>query len=305
MNSLSDALSAISDTGLSSVLAALASSGIGIADLCRSGSHTTEKTTTTNAFGDHQLEIDVMGDDLLMKNLAATGVVSVASSEETPTEEVMSENGRFVVAFDPLDGSSIIGTNFAVGTIVGIWVGKRIVGLSGDDMVASVAIQYGPRTTMFIAAREWGQCTKEFTLVASEWILTRNVTSIAEGKLFAPANLRSAQDNAGYNKLMQYYLSERYQLRYSGGMVPDVTQIIVKQMGVFASPVSPNAPAKLRLAYEAVPMAFLIESAGGRSSDGEGSLMNRRIKDCEETTAVCVGSAGEVDRFEQFVGGRK
>lgn len=170
---------------------------------------------------------------------------------------------------------------------------------------------YGPRTTLYVAASAWNNSgdsgVREFTLSthpssAATWTTTRRIQTLGSGKLFAPANLRCTQDNAGYSRLIAYYLRERYTLRYTGGMVPDVTQMLVKGHGVFASPASTAAPAKLRLLYEVAPMAFLIESAGGRSSDGAGSVLLRVVRACDERTAVCLGSAEEVARFEAFCG---
>ena len=295
---LTEAVKAIDSDGLSAVLEAVARSGEAIAHLCRTGN--VAKTASTNTFGDDQLQIDIAADETLMRNLADTGLVHTASSEETPLEKTLSEDGHFVVVFDPLDGSSIISSNFAVGTIVGIWKAQGLIGVRGCDMIASVAIVYGPRTTMYIAHRQWA--VKEFTLRDGSWVMTDAISRIEEGKLFAPANLRCAQDNAGYGRLVEYYLKERYTLRYTGGMVPDVVQILVKRKGVFVSPVSEKAGAKLRVVYECIPMAFLVECAGGRSSDGHGSVLNRVVKQCDERCGICVGSAAEVERFEEYCG---
>lgn len=83
-----------------------------------------DKMACFNEFGDEQLAIDILANNVLFQNLKDSGVVATASSEETPTEDPMGGEG-FSVAFDPLDGSSIIDTNFAVGTIFGIWPGSR------------------------------------------------------------------------------------------------------------------------------------------------------------------------------------
>jgi len=223
----------------------------------------------------------------------------VASSEEQPREIAISNEGVFAVAFDPLDGSSIIGCNFAVGSIVGVWSARSFVGVDGRGMVASVVTQYGPRTTMFVALGAM-EGVWEFTLLGGGWVVTRVVRGLREGRLFAPANLRCAKENEGYKLLVEHYMAEGYTLRYTGGMVPDVLQILVKGYGVFVSPVSEGAPAKLRLLYEAMPMAFLMECCGGGSSDGKGSVLDRRVTGCDERTAVCIGTVGEVDKFERY-----
>jgi fructose-1,6-bisphosphatase len=89
------------------------------------------------------------------------------------------------------------------------------------------------------------------------WICSRDRIQIAEeSKIFAPANLRAAQDLPGYEKLVSHWMTNRYTLRYTGGLVPDVCQQFTKRQGVFANPTSASSPAKLRLAFEAVRLCF-------------------------------------------------
>lgn len=302
MTTLSATLESLPDSKLRSVFEASLKSICEIAQVLREhGGHKT--ISNTNAFGDAQLQIDVQADEIIQKHLAATGHVRAISSEERPYEILLSEDADFSVAYDPLDGSSILPTNFAVGTIIGIWRSPNFVGATGSTLVASLAAVYGPRTTVYLSSPLWGDVgVHEVTLGVSG--LAQAVASllpkVGEGKLFAPANLRSSADHPGYSKLIQFYMEQRYTLRYTGGMVPDVTQILVKGFGVFASPVSKDAPAKLRLLYEAMPMAALVEAAGGASSDGNCSLLERTILHFEERTPVCLGSTAEVARFEQF-----
>lgn len=259
-------------------------------------------TSTHNVFGDQQLELDVTADTILMDALRLCGAVHTASSEETPVEVLMNEGGRLSVAFDPLDGSSIVACNWAVGTIVGIWEAKRLVGVCGREMVGAVVTVYGPRTTMFVAVGDrWGKSGRrvvEFTLGEDGWSVSLVPGDVKEGKLFAPANLRATQDHAGYQRLIAWYMKERYTLRYTGGMVPDVTQILTKGYGVFTSPASNKAPPKLRLLYEVLPMAYVIEACGGRSSDGGGSVLRLAVDKCDQRSTICVGSHDEVVRFE-------
>jgi sedoheptulose-bisphosphatase len=180
----------------------------------------------------------------------------------------------------------------------GVWPGSRLIGASGRELVCAGCALYGPRTTLYLAFAKETQAVELTLAPDAHWHVTRRVGSIQPGKLFAPANLRAAQDNPGYQRLLDAWIKEQYTLRYTGGMVPDVCQLLVKGKGVFASPVSAAAPAKLRLLYEALPMAFLVEKAGGASTDGgPGSILDRVVLACDERTPVCVGSADEVARF--------
>jgi sedoheptulose-bisphosphatase len=126
-----------------------------------------------------------------------------------------------------------------------------------------------------------------------------------EGKLFSPGNLRATFDNPAYERLISYYLGEKYTLRYTGGMVPDVFQILVKEKGVFTNVTSPSTKAKLRILFEVAPLALLVENAGGASScDGLCvSGLDVVIEKHDQRTQICYGSTNEVKRFEEYLYG--
>ncbi|KAK8454060.1 hypothetical protein SEVIR_5G389900v4 [Setaria viridis] len=232
-------------------------------------------TACVNSFGDEQLAVDMGG----------------------PVE------GGFSVAFDPLDGSSIVDTNFTVGTIFGVWPGDKLTGVTGGDQVAAAMGIYGPRTTYVIALKDCPG-THEFLLLdEGKWQHVKDTTSIGEGKMFSPGNLRATFDNPDYDKLINYYVKEKYTLRYTGGMVPDVNQIIVKEKGIFTNVTSPSAKAKLRLLFEVAPLGFLMEKAGGHSSDGKQSVLDKVINELDERTQVAYGSKNEIIRFEETLYG--
>ena len=100
-----------------------------------------------------------------------------------------------------------------------------------------------------------------------------------------------------------HILVHTYTPIYKGGMVSDVNQIVVKGNGIFANPDSATNPSKLKLAYEAAPLAFIIEKAGGLSSNGVMSLLEVPITDLEQDTPAAMGSMGEVKRYDAMVGG--
>eukprot|EP00798_Chlamydomonas_sp_ICE-L_P007980 gene7980-1197_t len=257
-----------------------------------------------NSFGDEQLAIDLLADKLLFEALKYSHVCSFACSEEVPEPLPMGGEG-FSVAFDPLDGSSIVDTNFSVGTIFGVWPGDKLVGVSGRDQAAAGMGVYGPRTVYVVAVKGFPG-THEFLLMDDgKWVHVKETTEIGEGKMFAPGNLRATMDNPEYEKLINYYLQEKYTLRYTGGMVPDVFQILVKEKGVFTNVTSPTTKAKLRILFEVAPLALMVEQAGGASS-GDGrpiSALDIMVNEHDQRTQVCFGSVGEVKRFEEFIHG--
>jgi sedoheptulose-bisphosphatase len=259
-----------------------------------------------SVFGDVQLGVDVIADNLLWDLAKTSKLVYEASSEEEPEIVKTNPDGQYVLCWDPLDGSSIVDNNWAVGTIVGVWdKSTGLLGATGNDQVMSLVTLYGPRTTAFMTLDDG---VYEFTLGdGNKWICSREKIQIAkECKIFSPANLRAAQEVDGYAKLVDYYMTNKLTLRYSGGLVPDLCQQFTKKQGVFHNPTSKASPAKLRLAFEAAPFGRLVEMAGGKTSDGVTgkSVLETKIEAVDQRTALSIGSATEVDRFNEMVVGK-
>lgn len=257
------------------------------------------------AVGDEPL--DLVANNAIFNCLAASGAVCVASSVENPTEDELTSTGEYSTAFSPLDGSDVIEQSAVLGTIWGTWRSRGLTGISGRGLQAAGIATYGPKTSVTLAVSPM-EYAHEFVLVDDfsarhgEWAKAGEYTTINEGKLFAPGNLRATIDNPGYMDLFNYWNENQYQLRYSGGIVPDVSQIIAKGKGVFVNAASRKNPAKLRLLYEVAPIGFLMEKAGGESSAGGGSVLDVPIESLEQTSQVAFGSADEVERFEKMVG---
>ena len=261
-------------------------------------------TSCVNTFGDEQLAVDMLADKLLFEALRYTGFCELACSEEVPEPLALGGSG-YSVAFDPLDGSSIVDTNFAVGTIFGVWPGGELTGITGRQQAGAGMMVYGPRTVYCLALAGAPGCHEFLLQDDGKFMHVKETDTINEGKMFAPGNLRATFDNPGYAKLVQHYIEDQYTLRYTGGMVPDVFQIIVKEKGVFTNVTSPTTKAKLRILFEVAPLALMVEKAGGASS-GDGlcvSALDVPIEKHDQRTQVCFGSTGEVRKFEEYVYG--
>ncbi|KAH7141461.1 fructose-1,6-bisphosphatase class 1/Sedoheputulose-1,7-bisphosphatase [Dactylonectria estremocensis] len=271
---------------------------------------------SANAFGDEQLNVDVLAEQILRDVIAQCPAICTASSEEDPVErparageETTARDGeeQYAVAFDPLDGSSIIAPNWTVGTIIGVWDG--VSALNQDPatrQVASVLGVYGPRTTAIVALRVpgsddvcfevglTGEATPRCSIVRPSVQLASPPFST---RYFAPANLRAAAEDAAYMSLITRFVREKYTLRYSGGLIPDVVHALVKGHGVYVSPVTAASRAKLRRLYELCPVALVVECAGGRAvdpKDGE-RVLGRVVADCDERGGLICGTASEVE----------
>ncbi len=285
---------------LATIITELSESVIRISELVKSAS--TQKKGTYNAFGEEQAELDVLAQNQLEFCLESCEFVGAYCSEELDAIK-FTKHTKAVhsVYFDPLDGSSLLDTNFSVGTIIGIYDRQNVIGASPRDQVAAIVAVYGPRTTMLITT---GDGVLEFTLNGNVWHLSQDSFTLnSDSKYFAPGNLRAVKDNPKYGELVNHFIQNQYTLRYSGGMVPDVNHILKKGAGVFMYPASAQHPnGKLRLLYECAPIAFLIEQAGGTSVDQNGqNILDIVIESWSQTTPIFTGQKKEVEFCREFL----
>jgi len=232
-------------------------------------------------------------------------------SEERAYITNLCDEGSYIVTFDPLDGSSIIDTNFTIGSIFAIWPKGDLTTMTGRDIVGGALACYGSRTNMIVYNANKNQID-ELTLqtVADDkqsWVYTNHNLRIKnEGKYFSPGNTRSIAYNQGYKDCIQFWSKNGYILRYSGGMAPDCYHVFVKGEGIFSSvSAEPKVAPKLRVLYECLPIAFLCEKAGGLSSNGEISLMDIKIDGFTGKTDIIIGSKDEVERANRFLAQNK
>ncbi len=260
----------------------------------------TGKAGTQNAFGEEQIAMDVEADAILARTLSTNPYVAAYCSEEMEGMGKGMEGGLFSVFHDPLDGSSLFDVNFAVGTIIGVYAGAEIMGRTPREQVAALYAVYGPRTTLMLSV---GKGVHEFLLTETGWELqTEEIQMKGSKKYFAPGNLRATAERADYLDLVNWYVKEQYTLRYSGGMVPDVNHMLKKGSGIFIYPGMPSAPdGKLRILYECGPMAYLLEQAGGASSNGVRSILDVEITGLTQRTPIYLGTPEEVKRVESFL----
>lgn len=280
------------DPGLASVVRDLVGVSQRIYTALQSGLE--GKSGTVNVTGDEQVKMDVFSNDLLVDVCKKNRAVALIASEELEEPLEMDREGYGVV-FDPLDGSSLADVNLAVGTIVGIFEGKGILGKTGRDQVASMIIVYGPRLTFLITFKD-GVDGFLYDPEKGNFVLQHEHLQLNDsGKIMAPGNVKIAATDPWYFSMLEEMAKDGYALRYSGGMVPDVYQIILKGGGVYMYPGSQEKPeGKLRLLYESAPMALLMEQAGGMASDGNRDILDIEVKEYHQRTPIFIGSSKEV-----------
>ena len=232
----------------------------------------------------------------------------IASILQPETTKLIDEDEPYAVVINPLDGASVLDTNFAPGSLFAVFKAKDFIGRKGTDVIAAGVAIYGPRTTLSLAYSS-DPGVKEFLLVDKDechdgrWVFSNEYNSIEEGKLFAPGNLRAVGENQGYAELVNFWQSNAYQLRYTGGMCLDVMQILIRGHGVFTVPASRGKLPTPHLLFEAIPLAFLMDKCGGSTSDGRTSILDLAVHRLDERTQLALGSKNEVARFERSVGG--
>ncbi len=256
---------------------------------------------TSNLYGEEQLALDVLSDRIITKRLAHSEVVANLVSEESgEIVPIDPENeDKFSVAFDPLDGSSLVDVNLAVGTIVSIYKGSNLL-QPGRNQVAAMYILYGPRTTLVYST---GNGVHEFGMnsLMEYTINYENIRMAGPAKIYSPGGLRSKY-TAGTEKFARALEESGTKLRYSGGFVPDINQILIKRGGVFMYPHLTDAPSgKLRLLFELNPMAYLIEQAGGAASDGRRKILDIEPDSVELLSPVFIGTPEAVALAEQCI----
>ncbi len=263
----------------------------------------TGKSGETNIQGEEQLALDIKCDQIFCNILSDSELIAqFASEEQEHAVNINGEAGFYSVAFDPLDGSSLLDTNGCVGTIFGIWEGNGFIGKSGNDLVAAGYIQYGPRTTAMLS---FAGNTHEFTLSEiGEYHLSKENISVHENaKIFAMGNLRASTERPEYKSVLDYFLEQKKTLRYAGGMVPDINSILCKESGIFTYPSHSAYPqGKLRLLYECAPMAYIMNNANASAVDEFGkNISNIAITDLHQRTSIILGSTKSVEKVIEIL----
>jgi fructose-1,6-bisphosphatase I len=250
-----------------------------------------EAVDEQNPSGERAMAADVWADELLGGRLAALDGIGEYASEER--ESIRDCGDGLSVAVDPLDGSSNLTSNNLMGTVFGVF--DASLPAPGTDLVAAGYVLYGPITTMVVArdsrvdefeVTETGRRTVEADLTVPE-----------EPTVYGFGGRRPdwPTDFEGYAEEIE----DELKLRYGGAMVGDVNQVLTYG-GVFAYPGLRSRPeGKLRVCFEAAPIAYVVETAGGASSDGEGSLLSLDPEGVHERTPVHVGNEALVERLER------
>lgn len=275
---------------------------------------------TVNVQGEQQMKLDAFANETFIRLNATSGRIAVMASEESagiiPIPEQHCCDGRYVLLFDPLDGSSNIDVNVSVGTIFGIY---RRVTPGGPGTLAD-CLQPGRRlaaagyviySTSTMLVYTTGQGVDGFTLdpTLGEFLLTHPNLRYPTEPAYYSANQANEQFwSAGVRRYTRWLQgmdpdepSKPLGARYVGSLVADFHRNLVSG-GVYYYPADTRNPrGKLRLVYEAAPLAFLAEQAGGLASDGECRILDIQPDSLHQRTPLFIGHRALVERAEQFI----
>ena len=245
-----------------------------------------------NSTGDTQLKLDIKSDLIIEEEFAKVACIKEIVSEEKEGKTPLHVDGIYSIGYDPLDGSSLIDVNLSVGSIFGIYEG----GFAGKNLKAAVYVVYGPRVELVIAHEN---VTLYRLNQKSEFVLIKEIKLGAKGKLNAPGATQMGWEPR-HKALIDAIFADGYRLRYSGGMVPDLHQILLKGGGLFSYPATSDVPkGKLRMICEVFPFAFVYEKAGGAAINGKMRLLDLTPSHPHDTTPCFFGSQTEIERVKQ------
>ncbi len=277
------------------------------------------ETGEVNVQGEQVKKLDIFANDQFIAALKVGGEVCAIASEENediiPIDNEVSKNAKYVIAMDPLDGSSNIDVNVSVGTIFSIY---RRVSLSGPgtmedfmqrgtEQVAAGYIIYGSSCMLVYTT---GKGVNGFTLDPSigEFCLSNpNIKTPETGLIYSLNEGNHLHFPDGVKKYVKYCQEEDvatnrpYSSRYIGSGVADIHRNLLKG-GIYIYPTTTKSPkGKLRLLYECNPLAFIIEQAGGKATDGKGRIMEKNMKELHQRTPLFIGSTQMVEKAMEFM----
>lgn len=274
---------------------------------------------TTNVQGEGQKKLDIYANEQFISALKSGGECCIVASEENKDliflDTDISKDAKYIVAIDPLDGSSNIDVNVGIGTIFSIYRRKTTSGRAtmedvlqkGTEQVAAGYVIYGSSTMLVYTT---GKGVNGFTLDPSigEFCLSHPDLKIPkDGVIYSINEGYYAHFPDGVKKYIKYCQVEDdktnrpYTSRYIGSMVADLHRNMIKG-GIFIYPITSQAPkGKLRLVYECNPMAFIIEQAGGRASNGYERILELDVKELHQRTAIFIGSENMVFKAEEMM----
>lgn len=262
-----------------------------------------------NMAGDEQQKLDVLANIRFTRALAKGGEVCALVSEESESFVDLNNEGQYMIAIDPLDGSSNIDVNVSIGTIFSIYRRKSPAGTpiqqidilqKGSDQVAAGYVLYGS-STMLVYTTGHGVNGFTYEPTLGEYFLSHSTMRIPEdGRIYSINEGLTNSFAAPVRDYIQFCKDENYSARYVGSLVADFHRNLLKG-GIYIYPATAKDPnGKLRLMYECNALAYIAEQAGGSATTGKDRILDIELKDLHQRTAFYVGSKNMVEKAASF-----
>lgn len=256
-----------------------------------------------NMAGDEQQKLDVLANIRFTRALAKGGEVCALVSEESDTYVDLNNDGKYVIAIDPLDGSSNIDVNVSIGTIFSVYRRKTPINTPikeidilqrGDEQVAAGYVLYGSSTMLvYTTGHGVNGFTYEHTL--GEYFLSHpNMKMPKDGKIYSVNEGLSRSFSPSVNQYLDFCKENNYTARYIGSLVADFHRNLLKGGIYIYPPTSKDKNGKLRLMYECNALAYLAEQAGGLATDGVKRIMEIQPERLHQRTPLFIGSENMV-----------
>ncbi|WP_333819528.1 class 1 fructose-bisphosphatase [Ohtaekwangia sp.] len=263
-----------------------------------------------NTAGDDQQKLDVLANIRFTRALAKGGEVCALVSEEAETFADLNNDGKYVIAIDPLDGSSNIDVNVSIGTIFSIYRRKSPVGTPiqpddilqrGADQVAAGYVLYGS-STMLVYTTGHGVNGFTYEPTLGEYFLSHpDMHMPYDGRIYSINEGSANSFSQPVKDYVQYCKDQKYTARYIGSLVADFHRNMLKG-GIYIYPATAKDPqGKLRLIYECNALAFVAEQAGGSATNGSMRILDIKPDSLHQRTALYVGSRNMVEKSATFV----
>ena len=265
----------------------------------------------TNIQGEEQQKLDVIANIRFMRALSKGGeVCAIVSEEEDTIIDLQNNSGKYVVAIDPLDGSSNIDVNISIGTIFSIYRRKSSVGSPiqledimqpGNEQVAAGYVLYGS-STMLVYTTGFGVNGFTYEPSLGEFFLSHpEIQAPKNGNHYSINEGLQLEWEKGVSSYIQSCKERKMQSRYIGSLVADFHRNLLKG-GIYLYPATfKNPSGKLRLLYEANALAFIIEQAGGKASNGKERILDISPEGLHQRTPLIIGSIEMVEEAEKFI----
>ncbi|RVZ81960.1 class 1 fructose-bisphosphatase [Helicobacter pylori] len=249
-------------------------------------------TKLENSSGDTPIKADLALDKFLEETfLSLENIKSVFSEEKE--KPVTKENGSYLIAYDPLDGSSVMEANFLVGTIIGVYEKDY----KAQNLVASLYVVFGHKIELVVALDK----VYRYAFYQNKFHFIETIVLENKGKIVASGG-NQKDFSLGLKKALEGFFAENYRLRYSGSMVADVHHVLVKKGGMFSYPQK-----KLRKLFEVFPLALMVEKAKGEAfyfdKGVKKRLLEQSVENYHEKSECYLASPHEAQILEKYLKG--